>query len=117
MHSEIIDATGGSHGVREIGLLMSIVERPKARFGGEELYEGIFQKAAVYLEALIQYHVFIDGNKRTGAISCARFLSLNGYELVATNKALEAFVVRVVVEKLELNSITDWLEKYSKKMK
>ena len=68
IHSEIIDKTGGLHGTRDVGLLMSIVERPKSKFSGQELYKGIFKKVAVYLESLAQYHVFADGNKRTGAV-------------------------------------------------
>ena len=32
IHSEIIDQTGGSHGIRDIGLLQSIVEKPKIHF-------------------------------------------------------------------------------------
>ncbi|MBI4120550.1 MAG: hypothetical protein HY454_03755 [Parcubacteria group bacterium] len=42
IHSEIIDETGGLHGVRDVGLLASVVERPKGRFGGRPLYKNIF---------------------------------------------------------------------------
>ncbi len=115
IHSEIIDKTGGLHGTRDAGLLMSIAEKPKSKFGGKELYKGIFKKAAVYLESLAQYHVFIDGNKRTGAASAARFLFVNGYELIAINKELEDFVLKVVIEKLDLDIIAAWLKKHSKK--
>ena len=97
IHSEIIDETGGLHGVRDIGLLMSIVEKPKSKFGGKDLYVGIFKKAAVYLESIVQYHVFLDGNKRTGALSAARFLFINGYEFIPTNKDLEDFVIKVAI--------------------
>lgn len=117
IHSEIIDETGGIHGVHDIGLLMSIAKKPKSKFGGEELYKGVFKKAAVFLESLIQYHVFIDGNKRTGAVSTARFLFVNGYELIATNKELENFVMEVVVDKLNLNVIFTWFKKHSRKIK
>ena len=117
IHSEIIDETGGMHSVRDIGLLMSIAEKPKSRFGGKELYEGVFQKAAIFLESLVQYHVFIDGNKRTGAVSSARFLFINGYELIATNKELENFVMKIAVDKLDLDTISTWLKKYSRKIK
>ncbi|TSC90597.1 MAG: death on curing protein [Parcubacteria group bacterium Gr01-1014_2] len=91
---------------------MSIVERPKSKFSGQELYKGIFKKVAVYLESLAQYHVFADGNKRTGAVSAARFLFINGYELTATNKELESFVLEVVVEKLNLDLIAGWFKNY-----
>ncbi|MEX2014083.1 MAG: type II toxin-antitoxin system death-on-curing family toxin [Parcubacteria group bacterium] len=117
LHSEIIDQTGGMHGVRDIHLFLSIVEKPKSRFGGKDLYMGVFKKAAVYLESIIQYHVFLDGNKRTSAVSAARFLFINGYDMIATNKELEEFVLKVAVDKLDLEVIADWLKKHSKKIK
>ena len=42
IHYGIIEATGGSHGVREIGLLASAAERPKMKFGGRDLYFSVF---------------------------------------------------------------------------
>lgn len=116
IHSEIIDATGGAHGVRDAGLFVSIIEKPKARFGGKELYKGIFMKTAVYLEAFVNYHVFIDGNKRTGIAAAARFLFLNGLELKATNNEVERFVLKVTTSKLKLNTISFWFKKHSKKI-
>ena len=115
MHSRVVEETGGSHGVRDTGLLLSIAERPKSAFGGTEFYKDVFAKAAVYLASLVQYHVFVDGNKRTALITAARFLHLNGYELTVTNKALEDFVVRVAVEKTEINEIAQWLKRGAKK--
>src|SRR3989344_526580 len=117
IHSEIIDETGGMHSVRDIGLLMSIAEKPKSRFGGKELYEGVFQKAAIFLGSLVQYHVFIDGNKRTGVVSTARFLFTNKYEMIATNKELENFVMKVAVDKLDIDTISTWLKEHSTKIR
>ncbi len=116
IHSEIITQTGGMHGVRDIGLLQSIIEKPKASFGGNELYKGIFTKGAAYLQSLVQYHVFIDGNKRTGIGATARFLFLNGYQLNITNKGMEKFVLKIAVEKLDLAIIAGWLEKHTEKL-
>lgn len=115
LHSEVIDATGGSHGVRDVGLLAAIVDKPKATFGGNDLYPTVFIKAAVYLESIVNYHVFIDGNKRTGITSCARFLYQNGYNLSATNKEVERFVLSVASEKIEMSIIVAWLKKHAKK--
>ena len=116
IHSEIIDQTGGLHGVRDIGLLQSIVEKPRTRLDKRGLYKGIFLKVAAYLQSLVQYHVFLDGNKRTAIGATARFLFLNGYELKATNKEVESFVLRIVVQKLELPTIVSWLEKHRRKI-
>lgn len=115
IHSEIIDQTGGTHGVRDIGLLQSIIEKPKGRFGRKELYKGIFLKGATYLQSLVQYHVFIDGNKRTAIGATARFLFLNEYQLDASNKAIEKFVLKIAVKKFELQIIARWLKNHAKK--
>jgi death-on-curing protein len=115
IHAKIIDKTGGLHGVRDVGLLASLLERPKTSFGGQEMYADIFTKAAVYFESLARYHIFIDGNKRTAVMASARFLFLNGYELMATNKQVEKFVIDVVVEKHDLQTIAAWLESRSKR--
>lgn len=115
IHARIIDAIGGSHGIRDTGLLASLAERPKASFGGKEMYSGILEKAAVYLESLVHYHVFVDGNKRTSIAAAARFLFLNGYSLQANNKQIESFVLKAAKEKLQVETITVWLKKHTTK--
>jgi len=116
IHSEVVDATGGSHGIRDLGLLISTTERPKAAFAGKEAYKTIFEKAAVYLESLVSYHVFTDGNKRTGIVASARSLFINGYELKASNKELERFVLKVAIKKLDIPQISKWLKENSQKL-
>lgn len=117
LHSDVIDATGGLHGVREVGLLASIVEKPRSAFGGKDLYPDIFTKTAVYLESIANYHVFIDGNKRTSILVSARFLYINGFVLTATNRAVEQFVLRVARDKITLDQIPSWFKSHSKKIK
>ncbi len=117
IHFEIIEATGGRHGLREVGLLKSIAEKPKAGAGGREFYPDVFSKAAACFEALVNFHVFVDGNKRTGVVAAARFLFVNGYELACSNKELEEFVLKIAVKKVKIKEIAIWLEKHSKKRK
>ena len=115
-HSKIIDATGGLHGIRDLHLFASIIEKPKMAFGGSDLYFDVFTKPAVYLEAFAKYHVFIDGNKRTAFVVASRFLFLNGYNIKATNNEVINFMVNVVEKKLEVADIAIWLKKNSKKI-
>src|ERR1700686_1770238 len=112
LHARILDATGGAHGVRDAHLLGSLLEKPKMRFGGKELYKGVFRKAATYLEALATYHIFIDGNKRTAFATAARFLFINGYAFTATNGEVERFVLGVALKKHDVSTIAGWLEKH-----
>jgi len=87
------------------------------QFGGKELYPGIFKKAAVYAEALVNYHVFIDGNKRTAIGIVARFLFLNNLILAATNQEIEEFAIQIAIKKQDLELITQWLKAHSRKSK
>ena len=116
IHSDIIDGTGGMHGVREAELLVSIVQRPQTTVGGKEQFKTIHTKAAVYLESIAQYHVFVDGNKRTAFAVATRFLYLNGYEMTAPSKAVESFMVKVVTGKKSIKDITQWLKEHSHKV-
>ncbi len=40
LHTQLIETTGGSDGIRDLGLLESALERPFQSYGGEELYPG-----------------------------------------------------------------------------
>lgn len=46
LHSSLIEATGGTDGVRDMGLLESALEAPFQTFGGKDLYPALIQKAA-----------------------------------------------------------------------
>jgi len=110
----VIDETGGSIGVREPGLLSSIAQKPATAFGGEDLYPDVFLKAAVLYEAIVNYHVFIDGNKRTGFAAMARFLAINSYHIKVTDKDIENFTISIALKKQDLADIAKWIKKHSR---
>lgn len=117
IHDDQVNRYGGSHGIRDLGLIESAVGRPQATFGGEDLYPTIFDKAAALFQSLLFNHAFVDGNKRTATVSVARFLSKNGYEINATLKDLVAFPILVENKHPSLENITDWLKSNTKKKK
>ena len=88
LHSELIKTTGGSDGIRDIGLLESALETPFQSYGGEELYPSIWAKAARLCYGLVKNHALVDGNKRIGVHAMLVFLSVNGYELEYTQKGM-----------------------------
>lgn len=115
LHNMVIDAAGGSHGIRDVGLLESAVIRPQASFGGQDLYPGILDKAAALVHSLLMNHMFVDGNKRTAMYSCMTFLELNDYKFTATNKQVVNFAIRIENDKLSLEEIVKWLKEHTKK--
>lgn len=114
IHSRLIDETGGSHGIRDVGLLQSAIAKPMATFGGEDLYSDIFQKAAALMESLIKNHPFIDGNKRTAISSTGIFLRINGYSLETSQKELEDFTLNMATGKASLDDAAKWFKQYAK---
>jgi death-on-curing protein len=113
LHARLIEETGGSHGVRDLGLLESAVARPQTTFGGTDLYPDLISKAAALLESLIRNHPFLDGNKRTGIAAAALFLLRNGRRLTASNSELETFTLYVTESRPDLSKITTWLQSHT----
>ena len=59
-------ATGGSVGVRDIGLLESAAARPRASAFGADAYATPHDKAAALVHSILRNHALVDGNKRLG---------------------------------------------------
>lgn len=106
---------GGSFGIRDIGLIESAVGRPQASFGGDDLYETIFDKAAAFMHSLLKNHAFVDGNKRTSLACVGIFLKINGYDLENMGKDELKFAMEVENETLSLEDIAQWLGTHAKR--
>lgn len=61
LHSALIEAFGGSDGVRDDGLLESALAAPFQTFDGEPIYPSVQSKAAQLGFGLIRNHPFVDG--------------------------------------------------------
>ena len=85
LHQLMAQATGGSIGVRDDGLLESALESCFATFDGQELYPTKIEKAAKLGYSLVSNHAFIDGNKRIGIYVMLTFLEINGIKIFAEN--------------------------------
>lgn len=114
IHFEIVEETGGSQGLRDLGLLESAVLRPQATFGGKDLYPTLILKVAALVHSLLLNHVFAHGNKRTATISMVEFLMLNGKKFEATNKEVVDFAMWVENKKPTIEEIAKWIEKHVK---
>lgn len=117
LHYKVVEDYGGSHGVRDEGRIMSVVEAPRQEVFGVEQYPDVYTKAAVYMRNIIGDHPFSDGNKRTGTVVAGVFLGRNGIMLTASPKELEDFAVKVAVEHLDISEIAAWFKANSRKVK
>ena len=113
IHSRLVEETGGSHGVRDLNMLLSAIGRPQASFDNQDLYPDLFSKAAALMESLIRNHPFVDGNKRTGATAAGLFLRRNGYRLTASNADLVSVTMGIAQSQPSLEELATWLQENS----
>lgn len=113
LHARLIQATGGSRGLRDVGLLESALARPQATFGGVDLYPDLWTKAASLMHSLVQNHPFIDGNKRTALVATGLMLELNGFGLTASNDETLQFARQVTSGEMTLEDMATWLRTHS----
>ena len=110
LHDAIISETGGSHGLRDLGLLESAVGQPQQTFGGDDLYPSLVAKASALGFSLIKNHPFVDGNKRIGHAAMEAMLMLSGFELSASVNVSEAEVLAVAAGDRTREQLEAWLE-------
>lgn len=109
LHSQLISETGGSDGLRDVGLLESAINSPFQQFGNEDLYPTIQQKASRLCFGLVNNHPFVDGNKRIGAHVMLVFLALNGIELEYTQYELSSTILKLASNEISYQQLTRWI--------
>jgi death-on-curing protein len=114
LHSQLIQETGGSDGVRDDKLLDSALETPFQSFGGEELYPSTQAKAARLCYGLVKNHAMVDGNKRIGTHAMLVFLALNGYEIEYTQKELSDTILDVAADHMNYEELLNWIIEHQK---
>lgn len=114
LHDQLIEATGGSKGIRDEGMLESALMNPYQSFGGIELYPSIQAKAAQLCFGIVKDHPMIDGNKRLGTHVMLVFLVLNGYELSYSQKELSDTILLLTTGKLQSEDILQWIIEHQK---
>lgn len=112
IHFEIIEATGNAHGIRDVGLLESAAGRPRASYGGKNLYPNIFLKTSALVHSLLLNHPFVDGNKRTAVVAMIEFLELNKKFFKSTQKELVGFALWVENKKPTIEEIAAWIKNH-----
>ncbi len=108
IHSLAIATFGGSHGVRDMGLLESALDRPRNLYAyGDD--PTLFDLAAAYCAGIVKNHPFIDGNKRTGDLTARAFLFRNGY-LFEPDEADEVnMIVALAAGEIEEDVLARWI--------
>lgn len=108
-HERLIDLFGGSHGLRDAGLLESALAQPEASFDGVPLHTDLWEVAAAYAFHLIRNHPFVDGNKRIAAAAMGTCLEVNGAPLRVDEVELYQGIAALVSAAIGAEELAGWL--------
>lgn len=109
LHKLLAEATGGSIGLRDEGLLEAALDGIYATFGGVELYPTKEEKGARLGYTLISNHAFVDGNKRIGMYVMLTFLEVNGVRLTCSNEDVVRAGLGVASGSMSYEQLLQWV--------
>ena len=112
IHGESLAEFGGQGGISNMGLLVSALARPMQH----ENYDagtGLFDLAAIYCEAIIKNHPFVDGNKRCGFITAVTFLLINGFKFEPEEVSVVETMLKVATGDISRDELSKWFSVYS----
>lgn len=112
LHQALIEASGGSSGIRDVGMLDSALKTPLQTFDENELFPSVLDKAARLAFGLIKNHPFIDGNKRIGTHAMLIFLALNNIMLSYKDEELIDIILKVASGKANENDLYTWIKNH-----
>lgn len=108
LQAALIEESGGSHGLRDAGLLESAIARAENKVNYDP--EATVATVAASLSwGLIKNHAFIDGNKRIGLAALVVFLEANGCSLICSVQEETAMVLRAVASDIKEEEWTAWV--------
>ena len=111
LHRETLAEFGGLSGMRDEGLFLSALARPRNLF----VYEGvtnISRLTAAYAYGIARNHPFNDGNKRAAFLAIGMFLAINGFLLkVEPTEAVNTMLALAAGNLTELE-LASWIEQF-----
>lgn len=113
LHALVIEETGGSMGLRDLGRLEAAIATQTQNVFGEELYPSVIEKAAAIVRGIIADHPFVDGNKRTAMLAGLTLLVVNRVRFAAKPGEIEDFAVQIATDKLDVPVIALWLREHT----
>ncbi|MEG0282316.1 MAG: type II toxin-antitoxin system death-on-curing family toxin [Clostridia bacterium] len=109
LHEQALKTSGGgTEGEKSPGYIESICEHIK----NDNYYDTFVRKLAHLVFGIVQFHCFIDGNKRTSITAGIYFLEMNGYSYVVKDfvNIMENTVIHVATSKIDKELLTEILE-------
>lgn len=115
IHRRVVQTSGGLDGLRDRDGLEAAIAAPLQTFCGEELFPTDIEKVARLGYGLAANHVFIDGNKRIGAMMTQLLLQWNGYHLSLREGELAEMFISIADGTSDLQDLRLWIQNHLKK--
>jgi death on curing protein len=113
IHPELLAVHGGAAGVRDAGLLESVLARPRQLFAHSDC--DIPRLAAAYVAGIVRNHPFVDGNKRTGFMTGYVFLERNGFHFTASEAEAAQAVLELAAGTVDEDGFTAFLRDHNRR--
>lgn len=110
LHDSAIEKSGGLIGVKDVGILESILEHIQ----NDDYYPELEDKTCHLFYAINKSHAFNDGNKRASITATAYFLQINGYGALSDSfiRTFENIAVYVAENRIDKNFLRDMLSSF-----
>lgn len=110
-HDRQVELFGGIRGIRDEGVIISSLNRPKFLYHYTEGVD-LADLAATYLCALAQTQGYLDGNKRTAVAACLTFLDVNGKPLRVPHRHLYWVAMGAATNRFSREAVAEWIRRY-----
>lgn len=107
IHDEQLTIHGGASGLRDDGMLESVLDRPKNKWSNEQAE--LAELAAAYAFGIARNHPSIDGNKRTSLLALYTFLGVNGVDFVVPEAEAAAMILALAAGEVDEAGLTRWI--------
>src|SRR3989344_1910857 len=117
-HDKILEISYGKPGIRNLGLVESVIEFIK----DDSYYPTFYDKLTHIVYSIAMNHAFDDGNKRSAIALGSFFLNINGYSkkvgtfilemediivLVASQKISKVLLSKIITDLVDYEEITE----------
>lgn len=107
IHGRQLRRFGGAPGLRDEGMLRSVLERPINKWRYEQA--PVDELAAAYAFGLAKNQAFVDGNKRIAFMAMMVFLHKNGVAFSPDPAEATTIILSVAAGEVSEESLTRWL--------
>jgi len=112
IHHRQLAEHGGADGIRDDGLLLSALQKPRDLYAYGSPQPDLCELAAAYGFGLARNHPFVDGNKRVALITMQLFLKLNGMSFEALAEDKYVIIMHLADGKVSQDDLAQWLRSH-----